>query len=255
MAREQHTAALVADAADELTDGAGGGDVEAVGRLVEQYVVRAVDQGAGQGHLHGLALGETLGAAIGDVAHVEHDHQLVDAALERRPRETVQAAEITHRLARREPRIQPPAVGQDADPALHLAGLAAAVESIDPGAATIGPEHGVEYPQSRRLAGAVGADESGDLAVVRGKADAARGMNRVEGFFQALDFNHGCDVIPSSGFTKTARGPRRDRRWRFQRIRRAPDNGPGPGCRSARCRRAAGSLPGRPGCWPARPGR
>ena len=66
VAREQHGVAFALEAADDLAHRARAHHVEAVGRLVEQHVLRVVDDGAGQRGLGALAVREAGDAAIGD---------------------------------------------------------------------------------------------------------------------------------------------------------------------------------------------
>ena len=63
----------------EIAQAARGHDVEAVGRLVEHDVARIVHQRARDRGLDALALREALGAAIGDVAHLQRLDQRIGA--------------------------------------------------------------------------------------------------------------------------------------------------------------------------------
>jgi hypothetical protein len=71
VAGEDHAAALFAQAAQEFAQAAGGHHVEAVGRLVEDDVLRVVHQGARDRGLGALALREALGLAVEDLVHVQ----------------------------------------------------------------------------------------------------------------------------------------------------------------------------------------
>ena len=68
---EQHAFSLRTQAANQLAHAAGGHDVEAVGRLIEQHRLRVVDQRARDGDLHAFALGIALRRAVCKVAQTE----------------------------------------------------------------------------------------------------------------------------------------------------------------------------------------
>ena len=65
---------------DELADGAGGGDVEAERRLVEEQDPRVVEQAAGEVHLLALAGGQRADALQALLVQADRLDQLVDPA-------------------------------------------------------------------------------------------------------------------------------------------------------------------------------
>ncbi len=139
-------------------------------------------QGPGEGDLEALAFGEPLGPAIGELAHVEAVEEDVDALFQAAAVEAMQAAEITDVLARRQAGIQAPGVGEGADAALGGQAVGDRIQAVDAGGAPIRAHDGIEDAQRRRLAGAVGADQGGDLAVAGGEAQSVEGMHGAEGF-------------------------------------------------------------------------
>src|SRR5262249_50807953 len=82
-------------------------------------------------------------------------------------------------------------VRHDAKMRARLGGLAEDVDAVHAGAALIGRDHAVDHAQAGGLAGAVGTQKAGDLAVARQEADLARRLPRAETLPQALRFDHG----------------------------------------------------------------
>ena len=99
--------------------------------------------------------------------------QRVDARLERGAGQTVQRAVVADVLARGEARIQAARIGQHADALAHRVAVAQDVEAADAGACRRRASQRREHAQQRRLAGAVRAEQAGDLAVGRGERDVA----------------------------------------------------------------------------------
>jgi hypothetical protein len=62
--------------------------------------------------------------------------------------------------------------------------------AINQGTAAVGFQNREQQAQCRRFAGAVGADKTGNFAIVRGKYNAAQDLYVIETLAQALDFNH-----------------------------------------------------------------
>ena len=116
--------------------------------------------------------------------------QLVDPRLERVAAHAVERAEIADMLAPCEARIEAAHVGQHADAALHPAPVEMRIDAVDQGIAPVGGEHGVDEAQDGGLAGAVGADDAGDLAVARNEADAADGMDAAERLVKVANLDH-----------------------------------------------------------------
>jgi hypothetical protein len=77
VAREQHAAAFLLESSDDGAYGTRAHDVEAIGRLIEQDVLRVMHERASEAHFGALAVGEARRPAICDRIHVEEIEQLL----------------------------------------------------------------------------------------------------------------------------------------------------------------------------------
>ena len=68
----------------------------------------------------------------------------------------------------------------------------------------VGLQYRVQHTQGCRLAGAIGSEQAGDLAVGGFEADAAQGMHVTERLVNIVYFDHGCGPAKSrkKGMTK-----------------------------------------------------
>ena len=196
------------EAADDLAHRARAHHVEAVGRLVEQHVLRVVDDGAGQRGLGALAVREAGDAAIGDRRHVEHLQQVIGAAAQVGAGDALQLAEVVDVLARREARIQARLIRQHAERAAarpadrrpHRRRRRGCV----PRRAASACRACAASSSCRRRSGRAGPVT---CAVGGGEADAVNRVHVAEALVQVLDADH----LPSpfwfpSGFGATG-GP------------------------------------------------
>ncbi len=117
--------------------------------------------------------------------------QMLDAFVERRAGEAVQLAEVANVLSRRQARIEPSRVGQQAHGALRAERIGDHVRAVDVDGAGVGPHQAREHAQRGRLAGAVRAEQARDGAVRGLKADTADRFDVAEALAQALDADHG----------------------------------------------------------------
>ena len=201
VAREDDAASVVLEPPHLLADAARAHDVESVGRLVEDDVLRRVHQRAGDGHLAALAVAEAGGAAVLDPAHVERDDQLVDPLLERVALQPLQLAEVANVLARGETRVDGAGVGEHAEPGARGADIGARGGTVDHNVTAVGRDERVEHAQRRGLAGAVGTEQTGDGAVLGDERHVVDGDDLAEAAVQVARFDH--------GETLTAPAPRR----------------------------------------------
>jgi hypothetical protein len=131
VARKEHAAPLRPQLAQPIAQVPRGHDVEAVRRLVEQEMLRVVNQRARERDLGLLALRESFGFAARDRAELEPFDQRVDARSERPFHDAVQTAVVLDVLAAGELLIQPRAVRQHAEHAPHLERGGGKVEAAD----------------------------------------------------------------------------------------------------------------------------
>src|SRR4029077_16228514 len=76
--------AVVAALADKSSDGAGGHDVQAVGRFIENHNGWIVNEGAGDGGFLHHAGGELVAAAVSKTVHVQTVENIVNALFQSR---------------------------------------------------------------------------------------------------------------------------------------------------------------------------
>jgi hypothetical protein len=96
-----------------------------------------------------------LGGALGDGGLVE----------------ALQPAEVGDVLARGQPLVDAPRVGQHAQAAARGGGVGRQVELVDPHRASLGRHQRVEHAQGGGLACAVGPEQPGDLSIAGLEAD------------------------------------------------------------------------------------
>ena len=106
--------------------------------------------------------------------------QLLGALARARPAQPVGLPDELEVLPAGEVVVQPEHVRRPAHPRAHRVRLARRVVPGDADLAGVGHEQGGEHQHQRRLAGAVGADQPGDLAGRRGEVDAADRLDGAE---------------------------------------------------------------------------
>src|SRR5690606_2101789 len=99
--------------------------------------------------------------------------------------------------------------------------------AVDADLAAIGFHQRVEHAQRGGLAGAIGPEQTGDLAVMCGETDAIDSLDLAEGLVQIVDLKHGAPRVGSFRARACRREPLRLTR-RVQRTERAcgPDASP-----------------------------
>jgi hypothetical protein len=168
--------------------------VEPGGRLVKEEQFGQVHQPDGHVEAALLAAGVGLGGTIGALIELHRDEQLLGPPLGVLAAHPVKPA-LDHKLL---PSWDLGGAATDlADVADALADLAGLLEQVGAGdrrLAAAGRQQGGEHPQSRRLAGAVGAQESKDLALLQAEVDAFDGFDAalasLEGAAQAASVNY-----------------------------------------------------------------
>ena len=149
--------------------------VECRGGLVQEHDRRIVEQCPRDGELLLHALAERPGHVVPPLPEAEETQISLDAGGSLRGIEAVQAAEEIEIGPRRELVVQPRRLGQDADPGPDVVGLGDHVEAVDRGGAFGRSDEGREEAHRRRLAGAVGTEQSEDLAATNLEVDPAHG--------------------------------------------------------------------------------
>src|SRR5690606_30178053 len=122
-----------------------------------------------------------------------------------------------------EPRVEARGLGEKGEPGESGAAVAAQVVAGDGDGAGVGIGEAGEEAQGGGLAGAVGADEQGDLAGFDGEVEAGEHAAWAEGCLQVAGDEHGAVGRLSSGCGSLMPGtPGRGRRLWMKRRRRSP---------------------------------
>lgn len=183
--REQHRAALVAHAAQQVHELHALARVHAVERLVEQEQRRVVHQGAG--HLHALphALGVRRDLAVLRVLHLDRGQRL----LGRLGAEAVQLGVGDDEFASGEEVVHRLALGDDADVLVDLF-VAPDLLAVEGDGAGGGGEEAAHHVDEGGLPGAVGAEQSGDSGA-DGHGDVVDGDHVAEPAGDVVDGERG----------------------------------------------------------------
>ena len=179
---EKHRVSLVLHLRDLTVQLAARVRVQARGRLVQEHQLGLVDEGEGQRQPLTLAARQRLERCVSFVEERE--------AFEKRCRFrllTIERAEERQGLARRDLVLQCRRLQRRADFLLHFTRPAPGIDAADVDCAFVRFTQSDDTLDRRRLAGAVGADESEDLAVSDLEADAARRFDAAVAFLEILD--------------------------------------------------------------------
>ena len=229
---QEHGLAAGAHAAHQFPDGAAGLRVESGGQLVEEHHLRVVDERQGDQQPLLLAARQRHEPGVALVAQAELLEQAVavdGGAVERCP----QPDGLAHRDALLELRL----LQLHADPLLQRPHVAHRIEPQHADDAAVGRAQPFDALHRGGLAGAVGADEAEDLALVDVEAHTVDRDGAAVGLAEILDADDGV-----AGHE--AGGPIVSRRWRRVAVRAGgasrgcpPSRGPDGRRPAARCRR------------------
>jgi hypothetical protein len=184
---EEDRRTLVVERPHLLPDGLATDRVEAGRRLVEEEDAGLVHQRRGEveAPLHAARIGAD--AAIGGGDEVDPLQQVVGAAPALRRRDTLQRRLQADQLAAGHQRVERRFLQGDADRGAHRPRLLDDVVAGDGGAAAGGQQQRRQHPHGRRLAGAVGPEETVDLALLDRDLDPLHRQQLPEGALQSLD--------------------------------------------------------------------
>ena len=195
VAGQDHAAAFLAQAQQETAQRARGHHVQAVGGFIEDDVARVVHQRTGDGGLGALALREAIGLAVEDVTHVQCMRQHFNALADALRGQAVQLAEVGDVLARGQALVDAARIGQHAKMAPHFHRVAGGVDAVDADAALVGCHQRVQHAHGGGLAGTIGAEQAGDLAIGGTETDVGHRLDTagagVEGLMQVVGDDHG----------------------------------------------------------------
>ena len=133
-----------------------------------------------------LTRGERLRTLVGERSHVEPVDDRVDPAVHLSV-DARQLGEVSDVLPRREPRVDADLRGDDPNPASNFLGRRARFESEHLDRSGVRCKQRADDAQGRRLAGAVGAEQSEYLSGPRLERDAAQHLVCPELFLQAVN--------------------------------------------------------------------
>src|SRR5207248_4660112 len=165
--------------------------IEAAGRLVEDQQARAMHEGLDQHHL-ALVSGRVLAELATGI-----ELEAVDELLEIGVIDTsTQMGEVLEDLPARQIGIESRLTGHVADEALGLQRLLPAIESGDSRRAGVGVQESHQQPDGRRLACAIGAQETEDVALLDLERDLDDAALAAVALGKFLDFDDGRHVSP-----------------------------------------------------------
>ncbi len=196
---------LVAQLSEQAAQASHRHHVEAIRRLIEQYVARTMHEGACQGGLDALALRESLGTAVRKLLHLEQGDHVLGARLPVRAGQSVQGSKVGDVFARRQVWIDACSMRQHSDAPPGLERVAHDADAVDERVAGIGCQDGVEDAQRGRLARAVGAQQAGNAAIESAQIHVAHGRNGSEVLLQVRRFDHLARIAVDRGITAAAR--------------------------------------------------
>jgi hypothetical protein len=124
-----------------------------------------VHQRARERRLHALALAEAIGAAVEQGAHVEHVGECFGAGVGRVALHSLEPAVINDVFARTQPWVQAARVREYAHACERISWASAHIDAVDADPSGVGRDEACQHAQGRRLAGAVRAEQAGDVAI------------------------------------------------------------------------------------------
>ena len=142
---------------EEVGDGAGGDDIQAVGGFVEDDDVGVVDQRDDDADLLFHAGGEVGHLDLGELVDAETLKQGLLAGGGGGGVDAVEVAEEIVKIIGGEEVLKLQFAGEESDFAAHLFGLADNAAAIYPGIALVGADEGGQHAQGGGFAGTVGA--------------------------------------------------------------------------------------------------
>ena len=183
---EHDGGAGVADVADDVPGVAAGEWVEVLGELVEEDDLGTADEGQSDEQPLPLAAGERTVVAPQQRSELPLLDQLAGRA-----RGRVQGREQVQRLTDPHPVGQRGVLQLGTDASAQPVPVHGGVEAEDPNGAAVGAAKALEDLDGGRLAGAVGAEESEQLAPMDGERDAAHDLGRPVALHDPVDGHDG----------------------------------------------------------------
>ena len=153
----------LAQLGDQLMDVPGCDRVEAGGRLVEEQHLRVAEQRSGQGDPLAQALGQRAAGIAGPIGQVDGAQSALDAIAG--VGHLVEVGEAYEVLGHAQAKVEAGRLGHDRDPPADVHSVLRRQRDSGDRRRTRGRrDEGAEGPHRRRLAGAVGAEETEHLA-------------------------------------------------------------------------------------------
>src|SRR5687767_9445026 len=159
--------------------------VDAGGRLVEKQKLRAMHKGSGERQALLPAAGKRAGKLVLQMSEPQSVERFGN--VRGNGVQIVKLCDERQVLGNGEIFIVCEALGHIADIALYLPALGQNIVAEHGAASGIGGEQAADHADGRRLAGAVGAEEAHDLALLQGKRDAVHGDLVAEALNEAVD--------------------------------------------------------------------
>ncbi len=207
--RQDDRFALLPQESDVLRDDLAAEHVQAEGGLVEQQHRRPVDEGAGQVDALPLASAQGAAAAVEQFGQAEQTGEVLQFGAGRVGRHGVEVGEEQQHFADAEGLVEAGVGGDQADAALDLIGMVGGVEAGDCRPSAAGRQQAEDHADGGGFAGAVGTEQTVDLAGRDGERQVRDGNDLVaagqrEALGQVLNMNH--RRTPGSAFDVMASG-------------------------------------------------
>ena len=180
-----------AEPLDELADFEFLVRVEAVGRLVEDQDFRVVKQRLGEAGAVAVAFGKRVDGLLGDGAEEAGVDGALDGVVFRGALEAADGGAEFEETDDRHVIVKRGGFRQVTDLGFRLAGFVDDRDSADFGVAGSGRDESGDHAHGGGLAGAVGSEESEDLAFFHREREMVHGAFGSELFGQVFDFDHG----------------------------------------------------------------
>ena len=166
--------------------------IEAIGRLVEDECGRVVDQCLCEADALFVTFRKRLDGLVADAVEMGESEDVLDPfAFCGRGAEAADLRDETEKFFHRHLGVSRRAFGEVAELAFYGDGVDGDVDAANGGRAGVGSDEAGEHLHRGRFAGAIGAEETEDLAAVYFKTNAVHGTLGAIVFNEACDFDHG----------------------------------------------------------------
>src|SRR5688500_50726 len=184
--------------AEQVLQDSRGLRIETDHRLIDDDHVGFVNERAGDDELLAHAVTVALDELVPPFVEIEERQQLATAMLDLLSVLAVESGDETKKLRAGELLVDERPVGNEAQNRFCFHGLPGDVDSSNANSTAARSKNSGDHPESRRLAGAVGAKKAEQLACGNVEVDCVDGSERAVPLCQCFEFYHGLtkDELP-----------------------------------------------------------